>query len=75
VPQSKGSLLRALKRNVQRRACATPVRGVYVDNWSWQKGAAYGTNMVDLECREIPRYPTGSVCRVGLELAPGASVD
>jgi hypothetical protein len=53
APQSKDSLLRALQRNVHRRVCATPVRVVGVDDWSWRKGVAYGTIMVDLERREV----------------------
>ncbi len=53
APQSKDTLLRALKRNVRPRACATPVRVIGIDDWSWRKGAAYGTILVDLERREV----------------------
>jgi hypothetical protein len=49
APQSKDTLLRVLKRSVRQRACATPVCVV----WSWRKGAAYGTIMVDLKRREV----------------------
>ena len=50
---SKDTLLRALKHSVRHRACATPVRVVGIDDWSWRKGATYGTIMVDLERREV----------------------
>ena len=53
APQSKDTLLRALKHSVRHRACATPVRVVGIDDWSWRKGATYGTIMVDLERREV----------------------
>ena len=53
APQSKDTLLRALKCSVRQRACAPPVRVVGVDDWSWRKGAPYGTILVDLERREV----------------------
>jgi len=53
VPQSKDTLLRALKRGVRNRAGAAPVRVVGIDDWSWRKGTTYGTIVVDLERREV----------------------
>ena len=53
APQSKDTLLRALKHSVRHRACATPVRVVGIDDWSWRRDATYGTIMVDLERREV----------------------
>jgi transposase len=53
APQSKDTLLRALKRGVRRRTCTTPVRVLGIDDWSWRKGATYGTIMVDLVRREV----------------------
>ena len=53
VPQSNDTLLRSLKREVANRHSAEPVRVVGIDDWSWRKGASYGTIMVDLERREF----------------------
>ena len=53
VPQSKDTLLRALKRGARNRAGAAPVRVVGIDDWSWRKGTTYGTIVVDLERREV----------------------
>jgi hypothetical protein len=53
VPQSKDTLLRALKRSVRDQTGAAPVRVVGIDDWSWRKGNTYGTIMVDLERREV----------------------
>jgi transposase len=53
APQSKDTLLRSLKRGVNKQAPAAPVHVVGVDDWSWRKGSTYGTIMVDLERREV----------------------
>ena len=54
APQCKDTLLRALNRSVRQRACAPPVRVVGVDDWSWRKGAPYGTIL-----RNDPGRPEG----------------
>ena len=53
MPQSKDTLLRALKRGVRNQADVAPVRVVGIDDWSWRKGTTYGTIMVDVERREV----------------------
>jgi transposase len=53
MPQSKDTLLRALKRGMRDQADAAPVRVVGIDDWSWRKGTTYGTIMVDVERREV----------------------
>jgi transposase len=53
MPQSKDTLLRALKRGVRNKADVAPVRVVGIDDWSWRKGTSYGTIMVDVERREV----------------------
>jgi hypothetical protein len=53
APQSKDTLLRALKRSVRHRTHPPSVRVLGIDDWSWRKGATYGTIMVDLERREV----------------------
>jgi transposase len=53
MPQSNDTLLRLLKREVAKRHNSLPVRVVGIDDWSWRKGARYGTIMVDLERREV----------------------
>ena len=75
APQSKDTLLRALKRSVRHRACATPVRVVGIDDWSWRKGATYGTIMVDLERREVLDILQDRSAEFDLQLAQEASVD
>jgi transposase len=63
VPQSKDTLLRSLKRGVNKQAPAAPVRVLSVDDWSWRKGSTYGTIMVDLERHEV------------LDVLPGRSAE
>jgi transposase len=53
MPQSKDTLLRALKGRVRNQADVAPVRVVGIDDWSWRKGTTYGTIMVDVERREV----------------------
>ena len=53
MPESNDTLLRSLKREVANRHGAAPARVVGIDDWSWRKGASYGTIMVDLERREV----------------------
>jgi transposase len=53
APQSKDTLLRSLKRGVNKQTLAAPVRVLGVDDWSWRKGSTYGTIMVDLERHEV----------------------
>jgi transposase len=52
MPQGDDRILRNLKR---RGAVlpGQPLRVVGIDDWSWLKGARYGTIMVDLERREV----------------------
>jgi len=53
APHSKDTLLRSLKRGVNKQAPAAPVHVVGVDDWSWRKGSTYETIMVDLKRREV----------------------
>ena len=53
LSQSDDTLLRSLKRQTANNGDPTPVRVVGIDDWSWLKGASYGTIMVDLERREV----------------------
>ena len=52
VPASDNTILRHLKRHAATRVSA-PVRVAGIDDWSWRKGWAYGTVIVDLERREV----------------------
>ncbi len=51
--QSKYTLLRSLKRGVNKQPQAMPVRMLGVDDWSCRKGSTHGTIMVDLERHEV----------------------
>lgn len=51
VPASDNTILRHLKRHATR--VTAPVRVAGIDDWSWRKGWAYGTVIVDLERREV----------------------
>ncbi len=51
-PASDNTILRHLKRHAAIRVSA-PVRVAGIDDWSWRKGWAYGTVIVDLERREV----------------------
>jgi hypothetical protein len=53
LSQSDDTLLRSLKHQTANNGDPTPVRVVGIDDWSWLKGASYGTIMVDLERREV----------------------
>ena len=76
APQCKDTLLRALNRSVRQRACAPPVRVVGVDDWSWRKGAPYGTILRNDPGRpgrsRGSRYSAGSVRRVRPPTSSGA---
>jgi transposase len=50
---SDDTILRQLKRRVAARGAPTNVRVAGIDDWSWRKGSAYGTIVVDLERREV----------------------
>jgi len=51
MPVSDSAIVRQLKRHVRERREAEPLRAVAIDDWSWRKGFAYGTIIVDLERR------------------------
>jgi transposase len=53
MPVSDDTILRQLKRRVAARGPSTTVRVAGIDDWSWRKGCAYGTIVVDLERREV----------------------
>jgi transposase len=46
---SDSAILRQLKRHVRKRREIEPLRAIAIDDWSWRKGFAYGTIIVDLE--------------------------
>ena len=73
VPQSKDTLLRALKRGVRNRAGAAPVRVVGIDDWSWRKGTTYGTIVVDLERREVLDILQDRSAEIDLRMVQAAS--
>ena len=60
---------------MRQRACAPPVRVVGVDDWSWRKGAPYGTILVDLERREVLDILQDWSAEFDLRLAQEPSVD
>ena len=53
MPVSDDTILRQLKRRVAARGPSTTVRVAGLDDWSWRKGCAYGTIVMDLERREV----------------------
>jgi transposase len=65
APQSKDTLLRALKRSVRQRACAPPVRVVGVDDWSWRKGAPTERSWSTWNVARFSIF-----CRIGLPSRP-----
>ena len=69
VPQSKDTLLRALKRDVRNRAGAARVRVVGIDEWSRRKG----TTVVDPERREVLDILQDRSAEIDLRLAQEAS--
>ena len=73
LPQSRDTLLRALKRGVRHRADDVAVRVVGIDDWSWRKGTTYGTIMVDLERREVVDILQDRSAEFDRRLAQGAS--
>ena len=52
IPASDNTILRHLKRHAATRVTA-PVRVAGIDDWSWRKGWAYGSVIVDLEQRKV----------------------
>ena len=52
MPTSDDTILRHLKRSVKGRVREN-VRVLGIDDWSWRKGASYGTVMVDMERHEV----------------------
>jgi len=52
IPASDNTILRHLKRHAATHVTA-PVRVAGIDDWSWRKGWAYGTVIVDLERRAV----------------------
>ena len=53
MPISDNAILRQLKRHVRERADPLSLRAIAIDDWSWRKGFAYGTIVVDLERRTV----------------------
>jgi transposase len=49
IPVSDSAILRQLKRHVRERREIEPLRAIAIDDWSWRRGFAYGTIIVDLE--------------------------
>jgi len=52
MPASDDTILRHLKRSVTGRVREN-VSVLGIDDWSWRKGASYGTVMVDMERHEV----------------------
>ena len=53
MPVSDDTVLRLLKLQASARGATTTLRVAGIDDWSWRKGCAYGTIVVDLERREV----------------------
>jgi transposase len=53
LPASDTTILRQLKRHASAAHPPQPIRVVGIDDWSWRKGATYGTIIVDLERRTV----------------------
>jgi transposase len=49
IPISDSAVLRQLKSHVRKHRETKPLRAIAIDDWSWRKGSAYGTIIVDLE--------------------------
>jgi hypothetical protein len=52
IPISDSAVLRQLKCHLHKHRETKPLRTIAIDDWSWRKGAAYGTIIVDLERRD-----------------------
>ncbi len=68
-----------LLRRMRTRACPSPssVRILGIDDWSWKKGATYGTILVDLELRktiEILPDRTAETAEVWLRMHPEVEI-
>ena len=53
MPVSDDTILRQLKRDAAVAHCASEIRVVGIDDWSWRRATRYGTIMVDLERRSV----------------------
>ncbi|MCZ4292376.1 ISL3 family transposase, partial [Hoeflea alexandrii] len=53
MPVSDDTILRQLKRDAAVAPCASKIRVVGIDDWSWRRATNYGTIMVDLERRSV----------------------
>ena len=53
VQASDTTILRRLKSHARRRRDSEALRVIAIDDWSWRKGSAYGTIIVDLERRKV----------------------
>ena len=53
VQASDTTILRCLKSHARRRRESEALRVIAIDDWSWRKGFAYGTIIVDLERRKV----------------------
>ncbi len=53
MPVSDDTILRQLKREAAVAHCASEIRVVGIDDWSWRRATSYGTIMVDLERHSV----------------------
>ena len=53
VQASETTILRRLKSPARRRRESEALRVIAIDDWSWRRGSAYGTIIVDLERRKV----------------------
>ncbi len=53
MPAGHTAVLRSVKKAARAQAARPSLRVAGIDDWAWQKGATYGTVIVDLERRQI----------------------
>jgi transposase len=53
TPISDSAVLRQLKSHVRKHRQTKPLRAIAIDDWSWRKGSAYRTIIVDFERRTV----------------------
>jgi transposase len=75
IPISDSAVLRQLKSHVRKRRETKPLRAIAIDDWSWRKGSAYGTIIVDLERRRVGGRAEDPICAGNGGLAKSASRD